>query len=128
MSPQRFPRKDRNDFAIDSHYAMNGAIIAYDEGMINSDRELAAALWRTFFQKQCSDYRKLEVLVHYVRVQVSGFLFWVLFISRDLHLLLLFLIHHPTSHQLQHLATFKNEDFFDKHFEWKEFNFPKLDK
>lgn len=51
---------------------MNGAIIAYDEGLMNGDRELAAALWRTFFMKKCTDYRKLEVLVHYVRVQVSA--------------------------------------------------------
>lgn len=67
---QIFSNKDKNLFFYDCHYAMNGAIISYDEGLINGDRELAAALWRTFFQKKCSDYRKLEVLVHYVRVQV----------------------------------------------------------
>lgn len=50
---------------------LNGSIISYDEGLINGDRELAAALWRTFFQRNCTDYRKLEVLVQYVRIQVS---------------------------------------------------------
>lgn len=41
------------------------------QGILSDDRGLAAALWRTFFNQKCEDPRQLELLVEYVRKQVS---------------------------------------------------------
>ncbi|KAF6089739.1 ubiquinol-cytochrome c reductase complex assembly factor 1 [Phyllostomus discolor] len=48
------------------------AILGYDEGLLSDDHGLAAALWRMFFNQKCEDPRQLELLVEYVRKQVSG--------------------------------------------------------
>lgn len=63
--------KERRNFLADCELAFNTAIVSYDEGLIGSDRELAASLWRTFFQYGFDDFQKLEVLVEYVRAQVK---------------------------------------------------------
>ncbi|XP_040175866.1 ubiquinol-cytochrome-c reductase complex assembly factor 1 [Anopheles arabiensis] len=47
------------------------ALISYDEGISYDDKALAAALWRRFLGGRCDDYEKLELLVGYVRKQVS---------------------------------------------------------
>uniref|UniRef100_A0A182MBA1 Ubiquinol-cytochrome c chaperone domain-containing protein n=1 Tax=Anopheles culicifacies TaxID=139723 RepID=A0A182MBA1_9DIPT len=47
------------------------ALISYDEGISYDDKALAAALWRRFLSGRCDDYEKLELLVGYVRKQVS---------------------------------------------------------
>uniref|UniRef100_A0A182SUE4 Ubiquinol-cytochrome c chaperone domain-containing protein n=1 Tax=Anopheles maculatus TaxID=74869 RepID=A0A182SUE4_9DIPT len=47
------------------------ALISYDEGISYDDKALAAALWRRFLGGRCDDYEKLELLVGYVRRQVS---------------------------------------------------------
>lgn len=47
------------------------ALISYDEGVCFDDKALAAALWRRFFSGHCDDYEKLELLVKYVRKQMS---------------------------------------------------------
>ncbi|XP_068148596.1 ubiquinol-cytochrome-c reductase complex assembly factor 1 [Drosophila tropicalis] len=45
------------------------ALIAYDEGIMSDDRVLACALWRRFFEMNCTDYTQIERLVKYVRKQ-----------------------------------------------------------
>nr|XP_054111041.1 ubiquinol-cytochrome-c reductase complex assembly factor 1 isoform X1 [Callithrix jacchus] len=52
----------------DNFYA---AILGYDEGILSDDHGLAAALWRTFFNRKCEDPRQLELLVEYVRKQMQ---------------------------------------------------------
>lgn len=42
-------------------------LISYDEGLSFDDKALASALWRRFFEAQCDDFTKLEILVNYVR-------------------------------------------------------------
>lgn len=42
------------------------------QGILSDDHGLAAALWRTFFNQKCEDPRQLELLVEYVRKQVSS--------------------------------------------------------
>lgn len=42
------------------------------QGLLSDDHGLAAALWRTFFNQKCEDPRHLELLVEYVRKQVSS--------------------------------------------------------
>lgn len=43
------------------------ALISYDEGLWFDDKALANALWRRFFNSECSDFTQLEKLVKYVR-------------------------------------------------------------
>lgn len=43
------------------------SLISYDEGLSFDDKVLASALWRRFFESQCDDFTKLEMLVRYVR-------------------------------------------------------------
>ncbi|XP_078227176.1 ubiquinol-cytochrome c reductase complex assembly factor 1 isoform X5 [Callithrix jacchus] len=40
-------------------------------GILSDDHGLAAALWRTFFNRKCEDPRQLELLVEYVRKQMQ---------------------------------------------------------
>ena len=42
------------------------------QGLLSDDHGLAAALWRMFFNQKCEDPRHLELLVEYVRKQVSS--------------------------------------------------------
>lgn len=47
-------------------------LLIYDSGVIGSDRELATALWRRFFDsKDPLDPEKVEKLVSYVRRTLS---------------------------------------------------------
>lgn len=47
------------------------ALITYDEGLLDDDKVLAAALWRRFFEMNCSNYVHLETMVKYVRQQTK---------------------------------------------------------
>ncbi|XP_072037770.1 ubiquinol-cytochrome-c reductase complex assembly factor 1-like [Amphiura filiformis] len=52
-------------------YQFQAALFAYDEGLLSDDRTMAAALWRTFFVKQCDDPRQVALMVEYVRQQMQ---------------------------------------------------------
>lgn len=43
----------------------------YLQGILSDDCVLAAALWRNLFNRQCEDPGQLELMVEYVRKQVS---------------------------------------------------------
>lgn len=43
------------------------SLISYDEGLWFDDKALACALWRRFFESDCSNFTDLEKLVKYVR-------------------------------------------------------------
>lgn len=47
------------------------AMIGYDEGVLSNDRVLAAAIWRRFFHLECNNPEHVEVLLIYIRKQVS---------------------------------------------------------
>ncbi|XP_063958247.1 ubiquinol-cytochrome-c reductase complex assembly factor 1-like [Lytechinus pictus] len=49
----------------------NGALFAYDEGLLSNDKVLAAALWRNLFLRNCDDPERLANMVEYVRQQVQ---------------------------------------------------------
>ncbi|XP_071483713.1 ubiquinol-cytochrome-c reductase complex assembly factor 1-like [Diadema antillarum] len=49
----------------------NGALFAYDEGLLSSDKVLAAALWRNLFLRNCDDPERLANMVEYVRQQIQ---------------------------------------------------------
>lgn len=46
------------------------AIISYDEGL-SDDRVLASAIWNRFFYKKCDNFEDIELLVKYIRINVS---------------------------------------------------------
>lgn len=46
------------------------AILAYDEGLMTNDMRLASALWELFFERNCDDFVKIELLVKYIRMNV----------------------------------------------------------
>lgn len=48
------------------------AIVAYDEGLTTDDKQLASALWTRFFQSNCDNYEQIELLIKYIRYNVSG--------------------------------------------------------
>lgn len=48
------------------------AIVSYDEGLTKDDRQLASALWKRFFNSNCDDYEHIELMVKYIRLNVSG--------------------------------------------------------
>lgn len=49
-----------------------GLILAYEEGLLLSDRVLAGAIWRNLIgDKNAIDPVDLEVMVHYIRYQVT---------------------------------------------------------
>ncbi|XP_074650392.1 ubiquinol-cytochrome-c reductase complex assembly factor 1-like [Tubulanus polymorphus] len=50
---------------------LGAAMFSYDEGLLGDDKDLAAALWRTFFERKNIDPRLLESMVHYVRRQIK---------------------------------------------------------
>lgn len=43
----------------------------YDEGLLGDDKALAAALWRGLFQMEPVDIQSLEIMVQYIRKQLS---------------------------------------------------------
>jgi len=47
------------------------SLYAYDEGLMADDIVLAGALWRNLFDKNCADVSHLELMVEYVRKQLS---------------------------------------------------------
>ena len=47
------------------------AIFSLDEGLLGDDRDLAAAVWRIFYEQDCDDPAKVEKLVKYIRKQVG---------------------------------------------------------
>lgn len=47
------------------------AIVAYDEGLTTDDKQLASALWTRFFDSNCDNYENIELLVKYIRYNVS---------------------------------------------------------
>lgn len=49
----------------------NAAIIGYDEGILSDDKVLAGALWRRFFYLECNNPEHVELLLTYVRIQIS---------------------------------------------------------
>ncbi|PNI27869.1 UQCC1 isoform 2 [Pan troglodytes] len=59
----------KNMILMTNHFY--AAILGYDEGILSDDHGLAAALWRTFFNRKCEDPRHLELLVEYVRKQIQ---------------------------------------------------------
>uniref|UniRef100_A0AAX7UGA5 Ubiquinol-cytochrome c chaperone domain-containing protein n=1 Tax=Astatotilapia calliptera TaxID=8154 RepID=A0AAX7UGA5_ASTCA len=61
-------RKEAMKAMTETFYA---AIFGYDEGILSDDCVLAAALWRNLFNRQCEDPGQLELMVEYVRKQVS---------------------------------------------------------
>lgn len=46
------------------------AILSYDEGL-SDDKVLASAIWNRFFFKKCENYEHIELLVKYIRINVS---------------------------------------------------------
>lgn len=46
------------------------AIISYDEGL-SDDKLMASALWKRFFESNCDDYEHIELLIKYIRCNVS---------------------------------------------------------
>lgn len=53
-------------------HQFQAALINYDEGLLADDQALAGALWRRFFLKEeACDLEKIELLVKYVRAQMS---------------------------------------------------------
>ncbi|KAJ8894395.1 hypothetical protein PR048_007046 [Dryococelus australis] len=46
------------------------SLFGYDEGLLADDKVLAGAIWRRFFQLNCSDPQCVESLVQFVRQQV----------------------------------------------------------
>lgn len=47
------------------------AIVAYDEGLMKDDKQLASAVWRRFFNADCDNYEHIELIVKYIRMNVS---------------------------------------------------------
>lgn len=47
------------------------AIIAYDEGLMTNDMRLASALWERYFNRNSDNFEQIELLVKYVRANVS---------------------------------------------------------
>lgn len=46
------------------------SIILYDEGLLSDDSVLANALWQRFFNSDCDNVEKLDMMVQYVRKTV----------------------------------------------------------
>lgn len=47
------------------------AIVSYDEGLTKDDKQLASALWKRFFESNCDNYEHIELLIKYIRYNVS---------------------------------------------------------
>lgn len=47
------------------------ALLSYDEGLATTDQQLASALWVRFFASNCDNYEHIELLVKYIRYNVS---------------------------------------------------------
>lgn len=69
MAPGSFGliKKQIKEISGQFHYA----IISYDEGLTTDDKQLASALWKRFFESNSDDYEQIELLVKYIRYNVS---------------------------------------------------------
>lgn len=47
-----------------------GAIVAYDEGLLSYDKALANSIWRRIFDCKSHDFVKIELLIIYIRKNV----------------------------------------------------------
>lgn len=47
------------------------SLFAYDEGITSDDKQLASTIWTQFFNKNCDDYVQVELMVKYIRANVS---------------------------------------------------------
>lgn len=47
------------------------SVFAYDEGITSDDKQLASTIWTQFFNQNCDDYVQIELMVKYVRANVS---------------------------------------------------------
>lgn len=70
MKPLHLNQSKIQESLVEYGGAYTYAIIAYDEGLTD-DKKLASALWLRFFRKECEDYTQLELLLKYVRFNVS---------------------------------------------------------
>ncbi|XP_022170157.1 ubiquinol-cytochrome-c reductase complex assembly factor 1 isoform X1 [Myzus persicae] len=50
---------------------LRGALVGYDEGWLTNDMVLASMVWRRVFNKECNDPEKIELVVKYIRKQMS---------------------------------------------------------
>lgn len=64
---RRVVQKQINELADQFEYTL----IAYDEGITSDDKQLASAIWKQFLNSNCDDYVQVELLVKYVRENVS---------------------------------------------------------
>lgn len=64
---RRRVREQINELAGQFEYTL----IAYDEGLTSNDRQLASAIWKQFFDGNCDDYVQIELMVKYIRANVS---------------------------------------------------------
>ncbi|ESN93454.1 hypothetical protein HELRODRAFT_88673, partial [Helobdella robusta] len=63
----------RREGVMDISEQFKAALFSYDEGLLGDDKQLAGALWRNFFDKNCNNAHDLERMVEYVRKQVYHF-------------------------------------------------------
>lgn len=68
QSNRRLMREQISDLADQFEYTL----IAYDEGLSSDDKQLASAIWKQFFDANCDDYVQVELMVKYVRSNVSN--------------------------------------------------------
>lgn len=66
-SQQSVIRKQIEELSGQFQYAM----IAYDEGLMTNDMRLASALWERYFNRNSDNFDQIELLVKYVRANVS---------------------------------------------------------
>ncbi|XP_060843175.1 ubiquinol-cytochrome-c reductase complex assembly factor 1 [Rhopalosiphum padi] len=50
---------------------LRGALVGYDEGWLSNDMVLASMVWRRVFNKECNDPEQIELVVKYIRKQMS---------------------------------------------------------
>lgn len=55
----------------DCSHEFQYAILAYDEGLMKDDKQLASAIWKRFFDSNNDDYESVELLIKYIRMNVS---------------------------------------------------------
>lgn len=48
------------------------AIVSYDEALTTDDKIMASAVWNRFFGSNCDNYEHIELLVKYIRHNVSS--------------------------------------------------------
>ncbi|VVC36027.1 Hypothetical protein CINCED_3A007948 [Cinara cedri] len=61
----------RNTQIKELNEQFQGALIGYDEGWLTNDKVLAGMVWRRVFNQNCDDPEKIEIVVKYIRKQMS---------------------------------------------------------